>query len=65
MPERRLEFEHVELKRGSHGLLEPDSLEERIRRGEHDAGRPIGGIGHQSHCWACRRHYEQQEDRNA
>lgn len=41
------------------GLLDHDSLEERIMRAEHDAGLPINGLGGRSHCWLCRRDYEE------
>jgi hypothetical protein len=48
--------EYVELKGSSMGLLDPDSLEERLRRAEHHAGLlEIGRPGRQSHCWLCRR----------
>ena len=42
------------------GLLDPDSLEERLRRAEHHAGLlTIGLPGRQSHCWLCRRSSEE------
>ncbi len=51
--------EYVEL-RNSMGLLDPDSLEERLRRAEHHAGLlAINLPGRQSHCWLCRRRYEE------
>ena len=53
----------VQLKYGSHGLLEQFSLEERIRRAEHDAGLlEINQRGRSSHCWLCRKAYEEQRD---
>lgn len=54
--------EYVQLRGSSIGLLDPNSLEERIRRAEHDAGKPIDGrFGMRSHCWLCRRHHENEE----
>ena len=51
--------EYVEV-RNSMGLLDPDSLEERLRRAEHHAGLlEIGLPGRQSHCWLCRRSHEE------
>lgn len=51
--------EYVEV-RSTAGLLDPDSLEERLRRAEHHAGLlEIGHPGWQSHCWLCRRASEE------
>ena len=50
--------EHIVLRGSDAGLIEQHSLEERIRRAEHDAGMPIGKPGRQSHCWLCRRDFE-------
>jgi hypothetical protein len=53
--------EHVEV-RSTAGLLDPDSLDERLRRAEHHAGLlEIGEPGRQSHCWLCRRHSEARD----
>lgn len=50
--------EYVEV-RNSMGLLDPDSLEERLRRAEHHAGLlEIGLPYRQSHCWLCRRAHD-------
>lgn len=62
MSERRSESIHVELKYGDAGLIEQHSLEERIRRAEHDAGMEVGRYGRSSHCWLCRRAWEEQRD---
>jgi hypothetical protein len=54
--------EYVEV-RNSMGLHDPDSLEEMLRRAEHDAGLlEIGAPGRQSHCWLCRRASEGGDD---
>lgn len=55
------EKEYVVLKGGSVGLPPQESLEERLARAEHDAGRPIGGYGWRSHCWLCRRDDEEKK----
>jgi hypothetical protein len=47
------------------GLIEQGSLEERIRRAEHDAGMPINALGRQSHCWLCREADVNDEGANA
>lgn len=53
----------VVLKYGDAGMLEQGSLEERIRRAEHDVGLlPINARGRQSHCWLCRQAWENQQD---
>lgn len=57
--------EWITLRGSDAGLIEQGSLEERIRRAEHDAGMPINGLGHQSHCWLCRRADENGEGENA
>lgn len=57
--------EYVELKGSSMGLFDPDSLDERLRRAEHDPGRldrpplEIGLPYNRSHCWLCRRRSEE------
>jgi hypothetical protein len=54
--------EHIVL-RSDVGMLEQHSLEERIRRAEHYAGRlEINAPGRRSHCWLCRRAWEEAED---
>lgn len=59
----RSDLINVELKYGDAGLIEQHSLEERIRRAEHDAGLlPINARGRQSHCWLCRKAWEDQRD---
>lgn len=53
---------HVQL-RSDAGLHDQDSLEERLKRAEHDAGvLRIGERFRQSHCWLCRQASEEQED---
>lgn len=61
----RSEGRYVVLRGSDAGMIEQHSLEERIRRAEHDAGMPINGLGHQSHCWLCREADELGEGENA
>lgn len=62
MREPVAELIHVELKHGDAGLIPQHSLEERIRRAEHDAGLlDVGVPGRQSHCWLCRKAWEEQK----
>lgn len=60
---RRSDLIHVTLKYGDAGLIEQHSLEERIRRAQHDAGiLPVNALGRQSHCWLCRKAWEDERD---